>query len=155
MKLTFFQNTETYHLDSEAGDEGMGMAPSPVGGMDFVSEMYRQKFSCEICRKTFTRKYSLSRHYKEVHQGESRSNKFQSIGPTMVGNNGNIAGIGTTDARLLNDYGIPSMARLANVQHAASLGVNDPDVKIEEFEEDDAAPSMVMKRPSQMDYNKW
>ena len=71
----------------------------------------------------------------------------------MVGNNGNIAGIGTTDARLLNDYGIPSMARLANVQHAASLGVNDPDVKIEEFEEDDAAPSMVMKRPSQMDYN--
>ena len=39
--------------------------------------MYRQKFSCEICHKTFTRKYSLSRHYKEVHQGESRSSKFQ------------------------------------------------------------------------------
>ena len=42
-----------------------------------MGDMYRQKFSCEICHKTFTRKYSLSRHYKEVHQGESRSSKFQ------------------------------------------------------------------------------
>ena len=42
-----------------------------------MNDVYRQKFSCEICHKTFTRKYSLSRHYKEVHQGESRSSKFQ------------------------------------------------------------------------------
>jgi len=108
-------------------------------GSDFISEMYRQKFSCEICRKTFTRKYSLSRHYKEVHQGESRSNKFQTIGPTMV--------TGQNLALPLNDYGLPSMARLPGFHDNAGN-----DIKIEEYDEDDSAPSMVIKRQSPLEF---
>ena len=113
-----------------------------VVGMDFISEMYRQKFSCEICRKTFTRKYSLSRHYKEVHQGESRSNKFQTIGPSMVTGQAGLPCL--PDSRLLNDYGLPSMARLPF--HSES------DVKIEEYDDDDSAPSMVIKRQSPLEF---
>ena len=97
-----------------------------------MGDMYRQKFSCEICHKTFTRKYSLSRHYKEVHQGESRSSKFQckfrkdnndkkklnqkiifnltltALGPSLLA----IERTVTDPSRLLNDFGVPSLNRV-------------------------------------------
>ena len=139
-------------------EEKAALASQSAGngvGMEFISDLYRQKFSCEICRKTFTRKYSLSRHYKEVHQGESRSNKFQSLGPSMVAGGGMGMGQSLPDARLLNDFGLPSMARLgaAAAAHAAassyqSSAGSESDVKIEEYDEDDSAPSMVIKRQS-------
>ena len=47
--------SKTGRANSESGESG-------------INDLCRQKFACELCRKTFTRKYSLSRHYKEVHQ---------------------------------------------------------------------------------------
>jgi hypothetical protein len=126
---------------SEHGEENSG------GNMDFMSDLYRQKFSCEICRKTFTRKYSLSRHYKEVHQGESRSNKFQSLGPSMVA----IGGL----SEHLNDFGLPSMARLPYNQRMNDIrspSNSEADVKIEEYDEDESSPSMVIKRHSPIEF---
>lgn len=105
-----------------------------------MNDMYRQKFSCEICHKTFTRKYSLSRHYKEVHQGESRSSKFQAsaLGPSLLAINSDRAG------GLLNDFGVLN----SRVQFPPPLS-NDSDVnvKIEECQDDDdSPPSMVLNR---------
>lgn len=105
-----------------------------------MGDMYRQKFSCEICHKTFTRKYSLSRHYKEVHQGESRSSKFQC--PSLLA----IERTVNDPSRLLNDFGVPSLNR---VPFGANPNLSiDPDVKIEDLsqEEDDISPSMVLNR---------
>jgi len=102
-----------------------------------MNDMYRQKFSCEICHKTFTRKYSLSRHYKEVHQGESRSSS--SLGPSLLAINSERGGLS------LNDFGVPSLGR---VQFPAPLS-NDSDanVKIEECgDDDDSPPSLVLNR---------
>jgi len=106
-----------------------------------MGDMYRQKFSCEICHKTFTRKYSLSRHYKEVHQGESRSSKFQSLGPSLLA----IERTVNDPSRLLNDFGVPSLNRVPFANPNLST---DPDVKIEDLsqEEDDISPSMVLNR---------
>ena len=62
---------------SNSGDGNVNFIEEEDGSMsgrshsesgDGVNDLCRQKFACELCRKTFTRKYSLSRHYKEVHQ---------------------------------------------------------------------------------------
>ena len=56
--------------DEESSMNGSSRSHSESG--DGVNDLCRQKFACDLCRKTFTRKYSLSRHYKEVHQVQKR-----------------------------------------------------------------------------------
>lgn len=125
-------------IEEEDGSmNGSGRSHSESG--DGVNDLCRQKFACELCRKTFTRKYSLSRHYKEVHQGESRTNTMR---PGMQGNS--LLAI-ANDPRFVNDYGLPTMA------HRHNSGINE-DVKIEEFDDDESPPSMVPMTRRALDY---
>lgn len=123
-------------IDEEDGSIN-GRSHSESG--DGVNDLCRQKFACEMCRKTFTRKYSLSRHYKEVHQGESRTNTMR---PGMQENS--LLAI-ANDPRFVNDYGLPTMA------HRHNSEINE-DVKIEEFDDDESPPSMVPMTRRALDY---
>lgn len=121
--------------DEESSMNGSSRSHSESG--DGVNDLCRQKFACDLCRKTFTRKYSLSRHYKEVHQGESRTNTMR---PGMQGNS--LLAI-ANDPRFVNDYGLPTMAH-RHTPHE--------DVKIEEFDDDESPPSMVPMTRRALDY---